>query len=197
MFLCVDIRSNSTTRRRVALARMFKEAGLRSPHTQLTKVQREISVRGWRTGASSKQPSDISVRLEMRQFRPITNLSCRFDGPMNLADIENSIPNTPYGRLFLTGVCRNHKESYILDQWGTMLTSSWHWQLLCFRFGSDLPYKWFVRLSRRLSIQTTKWQTHNVVDLPIQKLEKPRAPVQRYTKITSANYVLKFRVVIG
>ena len=34
------------TPRRVALARMFKEAGLRSPRTQLTKVQIEISVLG-------------------------------------------------------------------------------------------------------------------------------------------------------
>ena len=47
----VDIRSNSTTPRRVALARMFKEAGLRSPRTQLTKVQIEISVLGRRTEA--------------------------------------------------------------------------------------------------------------------------------------------------
>ena len=30
--------------------------------------------------------SDISVRLEMRQIRPITYLSCRSEGPMNLAD---------------------------------------------------------------------------------------------------------------
>ena len=51
-FLCVDIRSNSTTPLRVALARMFKEAGLRSPRTQLTKVQIKISVRGRRTEAS-------------------------------------------------------------------------------------------------------------------------------------------------
>ena len=42
----VDIWSNSTIPRRVALARMFKEAGLRNPRTQLTKVQIEISVRG-------------------------------------------------------------------------------------------------------------------------------------------------------
>ena len=51
-FLCVDIRSNSTTPWRVALARMFKEAGLRSPRTQLTKVQIEISVQGRRSEAS-------------------------------------------------------------------------------------------------------------------------------------------------
>ena len=43
-FLCLDIRSNSTTPRRVALARMFKEAGLRSPRTKLTQVQIEIIV---------------------------------------------------------------------------------------------------------------------------------------------------------
>ena len=43
----VDKRSNSKTPRRVALARMFKEAGLRIPRTQLTKVQIKISVR-WR-----------------------------------------------------------------------------------------------------------------------------------------------------
>ena len=49
----VDIRLYSTTRslRGDALERMFKEAGLRSPRTQLTKVQREISVRGRRTEA--------------------------------------------------------------------------------------------------------------------------------------------------
>ena len=40
------------TPRRFALARMFKEAGLRSPRTQLTKVQIEISVRGRRTEAT-------------------------------------------------------------------------------------------------------------------------------------------------
>ena len=45
-FLCVDIRSNSTTPGRVALARMFKEARLRSPRTQLIKVEIEISARG-------------------------------------------------------------------------------------------------------------------------------------------------------
>ena len=50
-FLCVDIWSNSTTPRTVALARMFKEAGLRSPRIQLTKVQIEISVQGRRTEA--------------------------------------------------------------------------------------------------------------------------------------------------
>ena len=37
---------------RVALARMLKEAGLRSPRTQLTKVQIEISVQGRCTEAS-------------------------------------------------------------------------------------------------------------------------------------------------
>ena len=39
--------------------------------------------------------SDISVRLEMRQIGPITYLSCRSDGPMNLADTVyiNSSPN--------------------------------------------------------------------------------------------------------
>ena len=42
--LYVDIPSNSMTLRRVALARMFKEAGLRSPRTQLTKVKIENSV---------------------------------------------------------------------------------------------------------------------------------------------------------
>ena len=52
-FLCVDIRSKRTTLRRVVLARMFKEAGLRSPRTQLTKVQIEISMRGRRTEARS------------------------------------------------------------------------------------------------------------------------------------------------
>ena len=31
---------------------MFKEAGLRSPHTQLTKVQIEISVQGRHTEAN-------------------------------------------------------------------------------------------------------------------------------------------------
>ena len=51
-FLYADIRSNSTTPRRVALARMFKEAGLRSPRTQLTKVKIEISVLGRRTEAT-------------------------------------------------------------------------------------------------------------------------------------------------
>ena len=51
-FLCADIRSNSTTPRRVALARMFKEAGLRSPRTQLTKVKTEISVQGRHTEAN-------------------------------------------------------------------------------------------------------------------------------------------------
>ena len=34
--------------------------------------------------------SDISVRLEMRQIGPITYLSCRSDGPMNLADTATS-----------------------------------------------------------------------------------------------------------
>ena len=47
-----DIRSNSTTPRRVVLARMFKEAGLRSPRTQLTNVQIEINVRGRCTDAT-------------------------------------------------------------------------------------------------------------------------------------------------
>ena len=53
MILCVDIRSNSTTPRRVALARMFEEAGLKSTRTQLhvTKVQIEISVQGGHTEA--------------------------------------------------------------------------------------------------------------------------------------------------
>ena len=46
-----DIRSNSTTPRRVAIARTSKEAGLRSPRTQLTNVQIEISVQGRRTEA--------------------------------------------------------------------------------------------------------------------------------------------------
>ena len=37
---------------------MFKEAGLRSPRTQLTEVQIEISVRGRCTGASRIDPID-------------------------------------------------------------------------------------------------------------------------------------------
>ena len=53
MFLYADIRSKSTTPQRVALASMFKEAGLRSPRTQLTKVKIEISVLGQRTEARS------------------------------------------------------------------------------------------------------------------------------------------------
>ena len=52
LLLCVTIRSNSTIPQRVALARTFKEAGLRSPRTQLTKVQIEISVQGRHTEAS-------------------------------------------------------------------------------------------------------------------------------------------------
>ena len=50
-FLFVDIRSYSMNPRRVTLARIFKEAGLRSPHTQLTKVQIEFSVQGRHTEA--------------------------------------------------------------------------------------------------------------------------------------------------
>ena len=56
IFMCIyRIRSNSTTPQRVALARMFKEAGLRSPRTQLTKVQIGISVQGRHTEANLKQ----------------------------------------------------------------------------------------------------------------------------------------------
>ena len=58
MILCVDIRSNSTTPQRVALGRMFKETGLRSPGTQLTKVQLEISVKGRHTEATFQQVRD-------------------------------------------------------------------------------------------------------------------------------------------
>ena len=54
MILYADIRSNIATPRRFALARMFKEAGLRGPHTQLTKVQIAISVQGRRTEASAR-----------------------------------------------------------------------------------------------------------------------------------------------
>ena len=50
--MCRDIWSNSMTPGRVALACMFKEAGLRSPRTQLTKVQIEISVQGRHTEAN-------------------------------------------------------------------------------------------------------------------------------------------------
>ena len=57
----VDIRSNSTTLRRVALARIFKEAGLRSPRTQLTKVQIAISVRGRHTEASVNQDQASTI----------------------------------------------------------------------------------------------------------------------------------------
>ena len=52
MIFYADIRNNITNPRRVALARMFKEAGLRSPRTQLTKVQIAISVQGRRTEAT-------------------------------------------------------------------------------------------------------------------------------------------------
>ena len=61
-FLCVDMRSSSTTPRRVALARMFKEAGLRSPRTQLTKVQIEISVQGRLTEASGIQIPHLTYK---------------------------------------------------------------------------------------------------------------------------------------
>ena len=64
--LCVDILSNSTTPRRVALARMFKEAGLRSPRTQLTKVQIEISVQGRHKEA--RFGADIIVEFYIDDF---------------------------------------------------------------------------------------------------------------------------------
>ena len=48
----VDIHSHSTTPQRVARVRTFKETGLRSPRTQLTKVKIEISVRGRPTVAN-------------------------------------------------------------------------------------------------------------------------------------------------
>ena len=64
----VDIRSNSTTPRRVALARMFKEAGLRSPRTHLTKVQIEMSVRGRRTEASICRHSTIPLTCHGNTF---------------------------------------------------------------------------------------------------------------------------------
>ena len=42
---------------------MFKEAGLRSPRTQLTKVQIEISVRWRRTEATSQYDTHIKESL--------------------------------------------------------------------------------------------------------------------------------------
>ena len=56
------------TPRRVALARMFKEAGLRSPRTQLhvTKVQIEISVRGRRTEANTGYPTLVILMSLMK-----------------------------------------------------------------------------------------------------------------------------------
>ena len=58
--------------RRVALARMFKEAGLRSPRTQLTKVQIEISVRG-----RHKEASRVVVTL----------LACGTRGPDSIPSL--------------------------------------------------------------------------------------------------------------
>ena len=55
------------TPRRVALARMFIEAGLRSPHTQLTKVQIEISVQGRHTEASARWGQKEGVSLLKRE----------------------------------------------------------------------------------------------------------------------------------
>ena len=68
MFLCVDIRSNSTTPRRVALARMFKEAGLRSPRTQL--IQIEMSVLGRHTQARPIKCAEVEVvdRVALRSW---------------------------------------------------------------------------------------------------------------------------------
>ena len=59
MVLYADIRSNIETPRRVALVRIFKEAGLRSPRTQLTKVQIAISVGGRRTEAIATPPTNV------------------------------------------------------------------------------------------------------------------------------------------
>ena len=68
MIFYADIQNNITTHRRVALVRMFKEAGLRSPRTQLTKVQIAISVQGRRTEASDHQ---VKKRPSKPQFQLI------------------------------------------------------------------------------------------------------------------------------
>ena len=67
------------TPRRVALARMIKEAGLRSPRTQLTKVKIEISVKGRRTEASRGTQSTCSKDTE--------NATQSFHGKLNFPKI--------------------------------------------------------------------------------------------------------------
>ena len=56
---------------------------------------------------------DISVRLEMRQIGPITYLSCRFDGLMNLADtvVRTEISFTHYFVIDVRKPCTWEKQS--------------------------------------------------------------------------------------
>ena len=63
MILYADIRSNIATHRRFALACIIKEAGLRSPRTQLTKVQKAISVQGRHTEVTNWKPAGAQLNL--------------------------------------------------------------------------------------------------------------------------------------
>ena len=72
MILYADVRSNIATPRRFALARMIIEAGLRSPRTQLTKVQIAISVQGRCTEAIRLSVYQALLLLVEFWFKEIT-----------------------------------------------------------------------------------------------------------------------------
>ena len=109
ILLCVDIRSNSTTLRRVALARMFKEAWLRSPRTQQTKVQIDITVRGRRTEA--KIIYDKSKQILASLATPIYLLLYNLSNYLTLKqiDINNSIRGCQSRYLSPTGWAFSNK----------------------------------------------------------------------------------------
>ena len=78
--------------------------------------------------------SDILVRLEMRQIGPITYLSCRIDGPMNLADTAgiHVINGVKENKLKSISVCvhwnarsRSRSPNFVLvEKNSSMLTNS-------------------------------------------------------------------------
>ena len=134
------------TPRRVTLARMFKEAGLRSPRTQLTKVKIEISVLGRRTEASGRQNACIIVRTQLGYLylmpsynnnKTILTLTSELSYYAAYSIWRELVPDVPRTRPCSGKFWKStHQNLDLVEATVWTLTFSCKWGILCCRYAA-------------------------------------------------------------